>query len=148
MDDKMIADTLHWQGLRPPLSPNEDEVRMYGDFCLGKSPVCLLGMTKELIALCEFMVDMNPIPQPKRVVRSDWASFEDATQVIIGDGVLNLAGIGLVEQMRGKCQAMMCRVFLKKLQGMKYATHFPTKFPEASSVVETQADVAMVTWHF
>lgn len=147
MEDKMILDTEHWQRLKPPLAPNEHEVRLYEEFCRGRSPICLLGMTKELIGLCDYMVDLNPIEQQKRVIKSDWTSFEERAEAVIGDGVLNLAGLGLVERILGKCERLMCRVFLKKLNGMKYATHFPTSFPGAKTVVETQPDVAIVTWH-
>ena len=138
---------MHWQNLRPPLAPNSDEVKIYENLC-DQGPVVMLGMTKELIHLCEYMEDLNPIPQSKPVVKSDWAGFQGLAGTVIGDGVLNLAGIGLVDELLPKCDRVVCRVFLKKLDGMKYATHFPTSFPGSSRIIPTQTDVAIVVWDY
>ena len=138
---------MHWQNLRPPLAPNSDEVKIYENLC-DQGPVVMLGMTKELIHLCEYMVDLNPIPQSKPVVKSDWAGFQGLAGTVIGDGVLNLAGIGLVDELLPKCDRVVCRVFLKKLDGMKYATHFPTSFPGSSRIIPPQTDVAIVVWDY
>ena len=146
MDDKMLQDTPHWQGLTPPLSPNDHEVKIYEEKCSGYGPVCLLGMTKELVHLCDYMVDLNPTRQKKPVIVADWSEFSAIAGIIIGDGVLNLSGLELAENLRHKCERLVCRVFKRKLEGMKYATHFPTSFPGAKEVVETQPDVVMVTW--
>jgi len=145
VDDKLIQDTKHWQNLKPPLAPKEDEVKIYESLC-ESGPVVMLGMTKELVHLCEYMVDLNPIPQKKPVVKSEWAGFQGLAGTIIGDGVLNLAGPGLVDDLLPRCDRMACRVFLRKLEGMKYAMHFPTSFPGASRIISTQADVAIVVW--
>ena len=75
---------MHWQNLRPPLAPNSDEVKIYENLC-DQGPVVMLGMTKELIHLCEYMVDLNPIPQSKPVVKSDWAGFQGLAGTVIGD---------------------------------------------------------------
>lgn len=146
MKDESLRDTQHWQNLRPPLSPNEDEVRIYEDECRGKGPVCLLGMTKELVHICDYMVDMNPIPQPKPVLAREWKDFDGLAEAIIGDGVLNLAGPELVPILLKKCDTLVCRVFTKKLEGMKYATHFPDHFPGAKRILQTQPHVVMVSW--
>lgn len=145
VDDKLIQDTPHWQNLRPPLAPNAEEVKIYEKLC-ENGPVVMLGMTKELVHLCEYMVDLNPIPQKKPVIKSDWTGFQGLSGTIIGDGVLNLAGIGLVNELLPRCDRMVCRVFLRKLEGMKYATHFPTSFHGASKVITTQKDVVIVVW--
>lgn len=148
MDDKLILDTPHWQNLRPPLSPNEEEVAIYAKKCMGLGPVCLLGMTKELAHLCDYMVDLNPISQPKPVIKSDWTSFSVSVpaEVVIGDGVLNLVGPGLVDHLLKFHDRVVCRVFKRKFDGMKYATHFPTSFPGAKEITETQRDIVIVTW--
>lgn len=142
----MVQDTEHWQGLKPPLSPNKEEVEIYERECRGMGPICMLGMTKELVHLCEYMVDLNPVPRPKPVILSDWKNFRGIAEVVIGDGVLNLAGMGLVDHILKSHERMVCRVFMRKFEGMKYATHFPSSFPGARSVVETQPDIAIVTW--
>lgn len=145
MDD-LLKDTNHWQNLSPPLAPNEEEVLVYEKYTKGRGPVCLLGMTKQLIHLCEYMVDLNPLPQEKPVIKSDWASFTGMAEAVIGDGVLNLAGMELVPKIMSVCDIFICRVFLKKIAGMKYATHFPDSFPGSSKVIPTQPDVAIVVW--
>lgn len=146
MKDEYLHDTQHWQSLRPPLAPNEDEVRIYEEECRGKGPVCLLGMTKELVYICDYMVDMTPIPQPKPVLAQDWKVFEGLAEAIIGDGVLNLAGPELVPILLKKCDLLVCRVFTRRLEGMKYATHFPDSFPGANRIRQTQPHVVMVSW--
>lgn len=146
MEDKLLGDTKHWQGLKPPLSPNKEEVAIYERLCREFGPVCLLGMTKELVHICDYMVDLNPIPQPKPVIKSGWANFRGLSEAIIGDGVLNLAGVELATNLITRCEILVCRVFLKKLEGMKYATHFPNHFPGSHEVIETQPDVAIVVW--
>lgn len=148
MDDKLLQDTPHWQNLRPPLSPNKEEVHIYEEECRGKGPVCLLGMTKELVHICDYMVDLNPIPQKKPVIKADWSGFQVGfgAEVVIGDGVLNLAGPELVDKLLENHDKVVCRVFLRKLEGMKYATHFPKSFPGAKRITHTQKDVAMVMW--
>jgi len=144
--ETLVNDTEHWQGLKPPLSPNAEEISIYADQIRGMKPVCLLGMTKELIPLCDHMADLNPIEVPKRVLKCDWMRMEELSDAIIGDGVLNLAGMGLVDRMRGLCNRFVCRVFTRKLPGMKYAQNFPNEFPEADLVVRTQEDVVIVAW--
>jgi len=148
VDDKLIQDTNHWQSLLPPLSPNDHEVGIYEKKCAGSGPVCLLGMTKELIHLCDYMVELNPISQPKPVIKSDWMNFSASVpaEVVIGDGVLNLAGPGLVDHLMKFHDKLVCRVFKRKFDGMKYATHFPTSFPGSKEITETQPDIVIVTW--
>ena len=144
--DELLKDTKHWQNLEPPLAPNEDEVKIYEKYVKGRGPICLLGMTKELAHLCEYMVDMNPIKQDRPVIKSDWADFNGMADAIMGDGVLNLAGMDLVPKLMERCDILVCRVFLRKFAGMKYATHFPNSFPGSRDVVVTQPDIAIVVW--
>lgn len=148
MKNDPILDTRHWQNLKPPLSPDEREVEIYAQYCGEEKPVCLLGMTKELIHLCDYMVDLNPIPQEKPVIKSGWEDFREDASVMIGDGVLNLVGPELVTKLSKRCRRLVCRVFLDKLDGMKYATHFPNIFPEAREVIKTQKNIAIVIWNF
>jgi hypothetical protein len=142
----LIKDTSHWQNLKPPLSPNEYEVELYRHHIKGHGPICLLGMTKELIKLCDFMVDLNPIQQEKPVLRSDWSQINRHVDVIIGDGVLNLCGLDLLNNLLKITNKLICRVFMNKLEGMKYATYFPNEFPGSSLVIPTQENVVMVIW--
>ena len=79
-------------------------------------------------------------------MKAAWADFTGLAGTIIGDGVLNLAGIELAEKLLPRCDRLVCRVFQRKLEGMKYATHFPTLYPGASRIISTQTDVAIVVW--
>jgi hypothetical protein len=142
----MILDTQHWQNLKPPLSPNEYEIELFKLHINGLHPVCLLGMTKELIPLCDFMVDINPIPQNKPIIKLDWKDLDKKSSVIIGDGVLNLAGIELIDHLLKLTDKIVCRVFLKKLEDMKYAQYFPQKFLGAELIIPTQENIIMVIW--
>jgi len=142
----LLQDIEHWQNLKPPLSPNEYEIEIYKHHIKGCGPICLLGMTKELVKFCDFMVDLNPIKQERPVIKCDWSKINQNVDVVIGDGVLNLAGLDLVDNLLNVTNKLICRVFLKKLQGMKYATHFPTKFPKSTMVIPTQENVVIVIW--
>lgn len=142
----MIKDIEYWQNLSPPLCPNSYEVELYRHHSKGYGPVCLLGMTKELQPLCEFMIDLHPVQQYKPVIKSDWRDIKEFAEVFIGDGVVNLEGLDLVNDLLKIAEKVVIRVFLKKFPWMKYATHFPNKFPGSSLVIPTQEDIAMVIW--
>lgn len=139
-------DINHWQNLKPPLCPNSYEIEIYSHHTKGHSPVCLLGMTKELQFLCDYMVDLHPIEQSKPVYKKDWKNFSENAEVIIGDGVLNLEGLDLVDLLINKCKKLIFRVFLKKFDWMKYAIFFPNHFPKSSLVIPTQKDIAIVVY--
>ena len=115
--------TDYWQNLKPPLSPNDYEIDLYKKHIKGYFPVCLLGMTKGLQPFCDYMVDLHPVNQPKTVLNKNWNEFEEYAGAIMGDGVLNLEGLQLAEKLLTRCNKLVCRVFLKKLSCMKYATH-------------------------
>jgi len=142
----LVNDSAHWQQLQPPLSPCTGEVTIYQQQLNGFKPVYLLGMTKELVPLCDVAVDLNPRAIGKPTLDCDWNNLEIQAGAIIGDGVINLAGMALVEKLLQCCDRLVCRVFLQKLPGMKYATHFPQHFPGASLVLPTQEHVVIVVW--
>lgn len=149
----LLEDTNHWQNLKPPLSPNEEEVAIYRKLIGDSKRVLLLGMTKELIPLCEAAVDLNPINIGKPVIKADWNDLllhvppgKNITDVIIGDGIINLTGFEFVEKALTIADKLICRVFMAKQQGMKYATWFPTEFPGAAEVIKTYDDIAIVLW--
>lgn len=142
----MIKDLSYWQNLSPPMCPNPYEVELYRHHVKGYGPVCLLGMTKELQHLCEYMIDSNPIKQNKPVLKKDWNEIDTYSEVLIGDGILNLEGLQIVDKLIKNCEKLVFRVFLKKFSWMKYAKHFPDKFPNAKMVIPTQEDIAIVVW--
>lgn len=145
-DKKMKEYIEYWQDMPPPMSPNEYEVEIYRHHCKGHKSVCLLGMTKKLQEFCDFMVDLNPIEQNKPVVKCDWNLMDNNSEVCIGDGVLNLEGLQLVDKLLKKCDKLVTRVFLKKFSWIRYATHFPNSFPNASLIIPTQEDISIVIW--
>lgn len=144
----IIEDTAHWQNLTPPLCPNEEEISLFKQAIGGKKPVYLLGLTKQLLDLCDVAIDINPIPISKPTLKLDWnelAGFN--AEVIIGDGVMNLVQFDF-NKLASLTKRFVCRVFLRKHPGMKYATLFPNDFPNATSVTHTQDGVALVVWDF
>lgn len=143
----MIKEDIdYWQNLKPPMCPNAYEIELYAHHTKGFKPVCLLGMTKELQFLCDYMIDLHPIQQSKPVYQKNWKNFSENAEIIIGDGVLNLEGLSLVDILIGKCKKLIFRVFLKKFSWMKYATYFPDNFPNASFVIPTQENIAIVVY--
>lgn len=143
---KPTEDAEHWKNLSPPLCPNEYEVELYKLHSRGYGPICLLGMTKNLQNICDFMVDLNPSPQSKPVIKCDWNNLTEHAEVVMGDGVINLEGLQLINKLFDNYNKIICRVFLKKFPWMKYASHFPQKFPTASLVIPTQDDIVMAIW--
>lgn len=146
LDPKAINDQDHWLNLKPPLAPNRIEVALFKELCRGRSPVLMLGLTKELRHLCDLMVDLNEIQAEKPVLRSNWFEFDQRADVIIADGALNLTGFELVPRLLTLCDRFVCRVFTKKHEGMKYATFFPTEFHAAKEIIPTQNGVVMVVY--
>jgi len=140
-----INDITHWQNLKPPLAPNQTEIEIYKDEIIFLSPVVLLGMTKELVPLCDVAVDLNPVDIGKPTIKSDWYDFEFKSRAIISDGAINFTGLELVDRVLQMTNKFVCRVFLKKLPGMKYATYFPSELPGAR-VISTQQDVVIAIW--
>jgi hypothetical protein len=136
----------HWQNLSPPSCPNEEETSLYKKLIGDSTPVCLLGMTKELVPFCDVAVDLNPHKIDKPIIKGNWADLTGSYGAIIGDGVLNLMGLEFVPQMLQLAPKLVCRVFMKKLPEMKYAQIFPTEFPGSKSVIITQPDIAIVSW--
>jgi|LakMenE18May11ns_1017448.scaffolds.fasta_scaffold9018040_1 hypothetical protein len=142
----MIKDLNYWQNLSPPMCPNSYEIELYHHHVKGCGPVCLLGMTKQLQHLCEYMIDLHPIKQDRPVLRKNWNEIDTYSEAFIGDGVLNLEGLQLVDKLLKNCEKLVFRVFLKKFSWMKYEKHFPDKFPNAKFVIPTQEDIAIVVW--
>lgn len=55
----MIEDYNHWHHQKPPLCPNDYEIRLYKELINDLKPIYLLGLTKELIDLCDYAVDLH-----------------------------------------------------------------------------------------
>jgi len=145
---QIIKDTSHWQNLTPPLAPNLFEISLYEKYIEFFSPVCLLGMTKELVDLCDVAVDLNPIQikESLQVIKCDWNDLCGDFGVIIGDGVLNFTGLDFVHKALKLAKRAIFRVFMEKQPGMKYATIFLKEFPGCNQVIVTQKNIVMTVW--
>lgn len=146
--DILVNDTQHWHGQSPPKAPNDFEIEIYKNFLENRTPICLFGMTKELVPLCDLAVDLNPVEIGKPTVKCNWNDYKIKTDVIIGDGILNLEGLELVDKLSNVCNRLVCRVFLEKMTWMKYAKHFPKSFPNSDTLIYTQKDIAIIIWNF
>lgn len=143
----MLNDSEHFNSLKPPLAPNDDEVEIYKSYIEGKT--LLLGYTKELIDLCDNAFDLNP-PLNSKVVKQDWFTIDEHYNTIIGDGVLNLVSGDLVEYLSKYCDQLIIRFFTEKIDGMKYATNFRnnTPFLLPDKIIETQPKCKILIWKF
>lgn len=153
MIDQIVSDIEHWQNLKPPLSPNREEIAIYQQLIGEGKSVCLLGMTKELIPLCTLAVDLNPLEIGKPTIKADWNELslhvppgKNIADVIIGDGIINFTKFQFVDKALSIADKLVCRVFMAKQQGMKYADWFPTEFPGSKKVIKTYDDIAIVLW--
>jgi hypothetical protein len=142
----MISDTAHWHNREPPLAPNRQEVTLYENLIGARRPVCLLGMTRELARLCDLAVDLAPVDIGRPTLKCNWNDLKGNFGVVIGDGVLNLEGLGLVEKMLALADRFVARVYTKKQPWMKYATFFPTDFPSSKTVTMTQDNIVVAVW--
>lgn len=143
----LTDDVLHWQNLKPPLCPNEQEVAVYRELIGDSTPVYLLGMTKQLVELCDVAVDLNPRDIGKPVIKSNWNDLSGFyAGAIIGDGIINLTGFDFIQKSLSLTDKLICRVFMAKQPGMKYATFFPRDFPGNHRTIVTQKDIAIVIW--
>ena len=88
----------------------------------------------------------NPIEINKPTIKCNWNDLDLKFDVIIGDGVLNLEGLQLVDKMLKLSNKFISRVFMKKQIGMKYATFFPSTFPNSKLIIPTQQDICIVIW--
>lgn len=146
---QLIAeDKGHWHGHQPPFSPNDYEVEIFKELVKDKKPVCLLGMTKQLLPFCDFAVDISPVETDKKTIQCNWFDMTDHAEIMIGDGVLNLTEFKFLEITKKLCKTFACRVFQKKLPGMKYAKFFPQEFPYNPKLIPTQKDITIAVWEF
>jgi hypothetical protein len=142
----MDQDHEYWQNLEYPKKPNPTEVELFTDYSFGS--VLLLGETKALQPHCTEAVDIFPSGFAKQ---GDWFSLDKHYNTIIGDGVINITGMDLVDALRSKCDRLIIRVFGPELEHKylwKYAKYFPDTFPGALEVFETQPGCRFVIWDF
>ncbi len=123
----MSYDKNHWLSLAPPLAPSDADVEVYKNL-LGPGRVLLLGSTPKLLPLSDRALDLEPLYADPKIARGDWRENEDFFDNIIGDGVLNLEKTlcdGILEMCRRRSKVLLSRTFRRRLDAMRYASHFP-----------------------
>jgi len=143
------TDSAHFDNLRPPLSPDQSEVRLYEEYVRGPS-ILLLGYTKELSHLASDSIDLNPPAERTDVTKGNWFEIKGSYDTIIGDGVLNLVGGSLVEYLSHRTKRLVIRFFTEKIEGMKYATFFRhnTSFLLPDHIIDTKDKCRLLIWNF
>uniref|UniRef100_A0A6C0C9F6 Uncharacterized protein n=1 Tax=viral metagenome TaxID=1070528 RepID=A0A6C0C9F6_9ZZZZ len=138
----------HFSNLPLPLYPNEYEADIYTRHKKGKT--LLLGYTKQLLHLCDDAMDNNPNLDIKNVIKQDWFTLDKHYDTVIGDGVLNLVGGGLVTYLSTRCDRLIVRFFTEKINGMRYATFFKhnTAFLLPDVIIDTQPGCKILIWNF
>lgn len=138
----------HFSNLPSPLYPNEHEVELYAQY--KKDKTLLLGYTKQLLFLCDDAMDNNPNVEIKKIIVQDWFTLDKYYDTIIGDGVLNLVGGGLVSYLSTRCSRLIIRFFTVKIDGMRYATFFKfnTAFLLPDVIIDTRTSCKILIWNF
>lgn len=140
-------DIEYWQNLENPLIiPNEDEFWTFKQLRKGK--VLMLGETKELMFLADDAVDIHPCGKYNKTFKADWYDLKGHWDTIIGDGVLNLCDVDLVDVLSKACDRLIIRVFEDWVHNWKYATYFPTTFKGSSRIIQTRPGCRIVVWNF
>ena len=150
-----MKDPNYWQNLpiESPVVPNQEEINIYQNYCMNGDPL-LLGETKQLIPLVHEAVDICPSGLYDITFQGDWMELGERFKgkqpwgTIIGDGVINLVGLGLVDVVRPLCNTLVVRVFDEHIYEWKYATYFPTEFPDATVIEYTRPGCNIVVWNF
>jgi hypothetical protein len=144
--------TNHWTTLVPPLAPSDEDVQTYANLIVGDK-VMLLGSTFKLLSLSTVAYDIEPQYPVEKIHKSDWLDIEDVADTVLADGCLALdrtLSDALLTKFQHQCKRFIARTFNRRLDGMKYATFFPTTtdfniMPTSSLVLE---DYSFHVWDF
>lgn len=123
----MNFDKTHWLSLQPPSAPWDEDVEVYRRLMV-PGRVLLLGCTEKLLPLADQALDLQPLYADAKIRQGDWLENSDFFENIIGDGVFHLdarMSVDLLEMAKRCSQTLICRSFTKRLEGMRYAQHFP-----------------------
>ena len=126
LDDKIHADNEYWTKLKWPAAPNEDDYRVFEQYCTGR--VLLIGSTKMLLPLCTEAWDLEPKYDDPKIKNKDWFSLDEHWNTIIIDGGLAF-GKEFTERLLPivlkNCDRFVARAFLNPNWPTKYAVYFP-----------------------
>ena len=119
-------DKEFWTGLKWPAAPNEDDYRVFENYCTGR--VLLLGSTKLLLPLCTEAWDLEPKYADPKIKSRDWFSLDEHFDTVIIDGGLALGEEyckTLLPIVLNHCNRFVARAFLNPNWPTKYAVYFP-----------------------
>jgi hypothetical protein len=120
-------DRKYWSGLSWPAAPNEDDYRVFEEYCRGR--VLLLGSTRLLLPLCTEAWDLEPVYDDQKIKVRDWFTLDEHWDTIILDGGLSY-GREFTERLLPivlkHCDRFVSRVFLNPNWPTKYAVYFPS----------------------
>ena len=120
------ADREYWTNLTWPAAPNENDYRVFEQYCKGR--VLLLGSTKLLLPLCTEAWDLNPLYADPRLKQRDWFSLDEYWDTIIVDGALAFGEEyckQLLATVLPNCDRFVARTFLNPNWPTKYACYYP-----------------------
>ena len=124
----MHNDHNFWTTLKWPAAPNEDDYRVFEQYCKGR--VLLLGSTKLLLPLATEAWDLEPKYSDPKIKNKDWFTLDERWDTIIVDGALAF-GKDYAERMLSvmlpNCDRLIARAFLNPNWPTKYAVYFPRR---------------------
>ena len=116
----------YWTTLKWPAAPNEDDYKVFEQYCKGR--VLLLGSTKLLLPLATEAWDLEPKYADLKIKNRDWFTLDEHWDTIIIDGGLAF-GKEFTEQVLKvvlpHCDTFIARAFLNPNWPTKYAVYFP-----------------------
>ena len=77
----IYADKEYWSGLTWPAAPNQDDYKVFANYCQGR--VLLLGSTHLLLPLCTEAWDLEPAYNDPKILTRDWFSLDEHWDTII-----------------------------------------------------------------
>jgi len=120
------ADNSYWTALKWPAAPNEDDYRVFENYCEGR--VLLLGSTRLLLPLCTEAWDLHPLYNDAKLRQRDWFSLDEHWDTVIIDGGLAFGEQfcrDLLAVVLPRCDRFVARAFLNPNWPTKYAVYFP-----------------------
>jgi hypothetical protein len=127
----MKVDKEYWASLiNPPLAPSDQDIEMF-KLNMVKGTSLLLGCTRRLIPITTAQMDEDPWYQSETVIKQKWELNNKFYNNIIADGSLNLNKNlcdDILKMASKNCERFIVRSFIKKLDIMRVASHFPTPF--------------------
>lgn len=122
----LTEDKQFWTTLRWPAAPNEEDYRIFENYCHGR--VLLLGSTRLLLPLVTEAWDLNPLYDDPKIKKRDWFSLDEHFDTVIIDGGLAF-GKDFTERLLpivlAHCDRFVARAFLNPNWPTKYAVYFP-----------------------